>query len=382
MAIINKNQNSSKNSLLFGIKNALLRAAMADQPAMMTASGWRQNEKGDYVQDQQNDPGVVALRNALAIEGLGVMGEMIGLPAIHGLYNLGLRGLGKAGNNWARAKVISKEITTNFQNAELGDLLPQSMLGQNLTKSLTLPEYAHPNTPKSLAEYIHQMRLKRGFSKIPSVDSAGNIKLGNTLYKRDNFNIEYIDFYENMEQYLNELFPRLKELNPTVPDEMIYDYIINKLYKTNKAFAPASEGKVFTTKRLLDPDNLPIINSHEVEHAIHIPVRPAEGFDFDYLRKMAEDATEPEYFIRNNNTELSARGTQLKNYFGLTRPDQEITEDMLRYAAQNYVKDTGFNNDMTGFFNSIIDWKKAAKWLSESATAYTGISLLNNKNND
>ena len=51
---------------------------------------------------------------------------------------------------------------------------------------------------------------------------------------------------------------------------------------------------------------------------------------------------------------------------------------MLRYAAQNYVKDTSFDNDMTVFFNSIRDWKKAAKWLSEAATAYTGLMTINN----
>ena len=28
-------------------RNAVLGATMADQPAVMTASGWRQNEKGD-----------------------------------------------------------------------------------------------------------------------------------------------------------------------------------------------------------------------------------------------------------------------------------------------------------------------------------------------
>lgn len=92
------------------LRNGVIGAAMADQPAIMTASGWRQNEKGDYVQDQQNDPHVVQLRNNLAAEGAGVMLGEFGLPAAYGLYNLGVRGLGKAGSNWARAKLISKEM--------------------------------------------------------------------------------------------------------------------------------------------------------------------------------------------------------------------------------------------------------------------------------
>ena len=91
-------------------RNVVLGATMADQPAMMTASGWRQNEKGDYVQDQQNNPHVKQLRDNLAAEGAGVMLGEFGIPAAYGLYNLGLRGLGKAGSNYAKAKLISREM--------------------------------------------------------------------------------------------------------------------------------------------------------------------------------------------------------------------------------------------------------------------------------
>ena len=106
-----ENNNSQNESLVTRwLRNAVLSATMADQPAMMTASGWRQNEKGDYVQDQQNDPHVKQLRDNLATEGAGVMLGEFGLPALYGLYNLGIRGLGKAGSNYARAKLISREM--------------------------------------------------------------------------------------------------------------------------------------------------------------------------------------------------------------------------------------------------------------------------------
>ena len=68
-------------------RNAVLGAAMADQPAMMTASGWRQNEKGDYVQDQQNDSNVQQLRDNLAViagTADGNAGIDIGMEAIQG----------------------------------------------------------------------------------------------------------------------------------------------------------------------------------------------------------------------------------------------------------------------------------------------------------
>ena len=45
----------------------VLNAAMADAPAVATASGWRINEQGDVVQDQQDNPDVTQLRDNLAV---------------------------------------------------------------------------------------------------------------------------------------------------------------------------------------------------------------------------------------------------------------------------------------------------------------------------
>ena len=104
------NNNQNESPVIRWLRNAILSATMADQPAMMTASGWRQNEKGDYVQDQQNDPHIIQLRDNLAAEGASVMLGEFGIPAAYGLYNLGIRSLGKASNNWARAKLISREM--------------------------------------------------------------------------------------------------------------------------------------------------------------------------------------------------------------------------------------------------------------------------------
>lgn len=38
---------------------------------------------------------------------------------------------------------------------------------------------------------------------------------------------------------------------------------------------------------------------------------------------------------------------------------------MLKYAAKNYVKDMGFDNNMTQMFSSIKDWDAAAKWFTD-----------------
>lgn len=66
--------------------------------------------------------------------------------------------------------------------------------------------------------------------------------------------------------------------------------------------------------------------------------------------------------------EQLARGTQIKNYLGIT-DESPITPKQLKYAAENYVKDTGYDNNMTEFFSTIKDYKKAAKWLSRAPVA-------------
>ena len=66
--------------------------------------------------------------------------------------------------------------------------------------------------------------------------------------------------------------------------------------------------------------------------------------------------------------EQLARGTQIKNYLGIT-DESPITAEQLKYAAENYVKDTGYDNNMTEFFSTIKDYKKAAKWLSRAPVA-------------
>lgn len=56
-----------KNKFLKWFANASLGAAMSESPSVMTASGWRQNENGEHVQDQTNNEGVQELRNNLSI---------------------------------------------------------------------------------------------------------------------------------------------------------------------------------------------------------------------------------------------------------------------------------------------------------------------------
>lgn len=72
--------------------------------------------------------------------------------------------------------------------------------------------------------------------------------------------------------------------------------------------------------------------------------------------------------VNKGNPKVKSINNEIGRIRANNIPDQEITEDMLRYAAKNYIKDTGMDNNMTEFFKSIVDWKEAAKWLSKWST--------------
>ena len=56
--------------------------------------------------------------------------------------------------------------------------------------------------------------------------------------------------------------------------------------------------------------------SHEVDHALHIPLEKPQGFDLSRLSK--EDRL---YFTKFRGSELSARGSQIKDWLGFNRAD-------------------------------------------------------------
>lgn len=104
-----------------------------------------------------------------------------------------------------------------------------------------------------------------------------------------------------------------------------------------------------------------ILKSHETDHALHIPSEKLNNsiYDFSSLNDEMKN-----YFTTKNNTELAARGSQLKDYFN----SDVITENQLRYAARHYIEDTGTNNNMDAFFNGIVDWKKMAEWITKNSS--------------
>lgn len=305
-----------------------------------------------------------------------------------GMRNFGpklkpVKDMAVGGNKWARARVISKAIDEAVNkgnpkvksiNNEIGRIRANNIPDGTYEfkdNNFKLPDYVTPNSPADPIE-LHATRLANGgFDRLPETVN------GQRYFNAGNFNWAYKS---------NSMYPKIHyydkaplETIGKVSDDFTNASISKKpdgesfmkskgLLDNNMIFATSGTGNIYVGRRGLSrvasefgDNNIRRTVSHEMDHAIHVPGEAPKGFDTS-LTDLSD------YFSARNGTELTGRGTQIKDYYGLSSPDQEITEDMLRYAAKNYIKDTGMDNNMTEFFKSIVDWKEAAKWLSKWST--------------
>lgn len=305
-----------------------------------------------------------------------------------GIRNFGpklkpVKDMAVGGNKWARARVISKAIDEAVNkgnpkvksiNNEIGRIKANNIPDGTYEfkdNNFKLPDYVTPNSPADPIE-LHATRLANGgFDRLPETVNgqryfnAGNY---NWAYKSNSMypKIHYYDKapLETIGKVSDDFINASTNKLPTGESYMKSRGLLND----NMIFATSSTGNIYVGRSGLSrvasdfgDNNIRRTVSHEMDHAIHIPGEAPKGFDTSLTDLSG-------YFSARNGTELTGRGTQIKDYYGLSSPDQEITEDMLRYAAKNYIKDTGMDNNMTEFFKSIVDWKEAAKWLSKWST--------------
>lgn len=212
------------------LKNGIIGMAMADQPAIMTASGWRQDSNGDYVQDQQNNPDVEKLRDNLAVIAGTADGEAglgLGIEAVQGLIKSGKIGkllVGPDGkifnskikynpNNYYRA--VKKDAIIDAKNTGI-------IRGSNTSKKVgegSGPwfgrgkpgfnrDYVIEGTPES-AEWIDALKYQKGVTEqLPKVNNNSNT--GSTIY-------------DQAFQYGNEGFPMTSgDINKTPASNFVY----------------------------------------------------------------------------------------------------------------------------------------------------------------
>lgn len=352
-------------------------------------SGWQREQgskKADeeykkYVEDKKMQQGLENLNGFLNFVDAATIATGVG-----SVVGKGLRWGGKKVANQLVKRKINGRASDYLSRARIGDILRESDYITPDNKSYKLPDYATPNSPKEPLDLHSDRLIKGGFDNIPAtVNGKTKFRVGRNAWNYRSpsqfYNVHYYD--REPQQYLDNMVQDMHIVNDENPADLLYK--VANYAKDTDAQATASSGNIYIGKDGMfkifneyggNPKNIRRVISHEVDHAIHIPAEPPRGFDTGYIDK---HISQPGYFSNKNGTELAARGSQLKDYYGLDDPNQEITEDMLRYAAENYVKDTKLDNNMGLFFKSITDWKEAAKWLSKYATIAGVPITINNK---
>ena len=334
-----------------------------------------------YVEDKKMQQGLENLNGFLNFVDAATIATGVG-----SVVDKGLRWGGKKVANQLVKRKINGRASDYLSRARIGDILRESDYITPDNKSYKLPDYATPNSPKEPLDLHSDRLIKGGFDNIPAtVNGKTKFRVGRNAWNYRSpsqfYNVHYYD--REPKQYLDNMVQDMHVVNDENPADLLYK--VANYAKDTDAQATASSGNIYIGKDGMfkifneyggNPKNIRRVISHEVDHAIHIPAEPPRGFDTGYIDK---HISQPGYFSNKNGTELAARGSQLKDYYGLDDPNQEITEDMLRYAAENYVKDTKLDNNMGLFFKSITDWKEAAKWLSKYATIAGVPITINNK---
>lgn len=334
-----------------------------------------------YVEDKKMQQGLENLNGFLNFVDAATIATGVG-----SVVGKGLRWGGKKVANQLVKRKINGRASDYLSRARIGDILREGDYITPDNKSYKLPDYATPNSPKEPLDLHSDRLIKGGFDNIPAtVNGKTKFRVGRNAWDYRSpsqfYNVHYYD--REPQQYLDNMVQDMHVVNDENPADLLYK--VANYAKDTDAQATASSGNIYIGKDGMfkifneyggNPKNIRRVISHEVDHAIHIPAEPPRGFDTGYIDK---HISQPGYFSNKNGTELAARGSQLKDYYGLDDPNQEITEDMLRYAAENYVKDTKLDNNMGLFFKSITDWKEAAKWLSKYATIAGVPITINNK---
>lgn len=240
-----------------------------------------------------------------------------------------------------------------------------------------IPDYASPASPIGESWNNHKKRLFSGAFKrltgmdLPSIKGEPDPSLLDTKV----YNWDDPELFEHIKSYIGDEYSD-KEIRGIIDDVYMYGELFGKIVKSKDA-DKISEEFIKSNKGITNKDIEDFIKSHEAEHAVHYPDKGAEKEGFDINKLKTKKAKE--YFRQGHFSEIAARGTQIKNYFGLTDDSQVVTPEMLEYAKRNYIKDYGIDNDMSDFFKTIVDYDKAAKWITEHASVGLGAYYVGDK---
>lgn len=269
--------------------------------------------------------------------------------------------------NWVKNLLKNKPVAGNFASSTSNEVAKNA---EKIIKKEDLPSYAKPNWQGDAVELTKDRLRNGGFDRLEN-----NLKEDQDLFVKsiqDFIPGKGLKFLKNpiFTKYSAELKEKALKATPSNPKSSELKLkptnwggsdsggIVNE----NSKFGVFSDAPEFVRKGQTKSD----IDAHEFVHYVY-PLRnimPDESI-FSKSRFPAD--------------EIITRGTQIKNYFGL-KEGEPLTEDMLKYAAQNMVKDRGYDNNLTEFFSHIIDFDKMAKYIDKYAPIIATPILYNDNN--
>lgn len=385
---------------------SMIGAAVAENPAVMTASGWQQDTQGNWIQKRTKESDKLA-------DNLAVIGEVaITAPTaggdIRALYSVVRHPIQSAKTAYKMVSSIPRYVFNHLPYRTIDNIDGRIIrLGRDAREFLTTPigknpikavkarryrqrvgtqprtdvgNYGYYNTINSpiqnIGDPIPQIR-KRLRNRLQNKDymySYPNDGIGIFLDKKM-YDADYLISSIPVKEYLpfKEVYKLMLGRNSGISNKIIsaiqtpYQYVGLNM---KPGFAAGHDFIKINKKALRDLGfDVPTTLSHEYNHALrndrfrsngiyHIPSTSSalkmQAFDYSHLPERVGN-------YLDSSTEIEARGTQLKNYFDT----DVITPDMLKYASQHYVPDTRMDNNMYQFFSGIKDWDAAADYLSK-----------------
>ena len=252
-----------------------------------------------------------------------------------------------------------------------------------------MPDYARPGYPAMEALNIHRRRLSDGAYEQRTGQGGSEAKrelegFAETfpgIYDRI-FDLDYIneDDMEAARRVIEIIDKQPKGSAGTMSDEGVVkrlNDIKQRLVRSSPAFAEGTRGNA----GIISLDNWSDFFmdeayrsgiSHELDHAVYLntpeeTIKELSGKVGDWFDSSRIENKNIRDYV-SKPIELLARGTQIKDFYGLTDNAEKVTPEMLKFAARHYA-DNVMDNQMTEFFNGIKDWDKAAEWISKYSTA-------------
>lgn len=302
-----------------------------------------------------------------------------------------------------------KETLTNLQLKFVNNIFGKkpNIVSQFIPDKKSLYNFGEQSIPSN---YLRSRLETGGWDKL-GISEDSYIMIPKTHRLNNSISAKYIDLkpvYNNDDFFkVNTrkfILSSLMKKAPTTISSSHYDPSTSSVYINENDWEKIIEPQI---KKLLDthPDlirNLKNISrSHEDFHLTHHSSMMQEKNrnklnDLDVLTKISEDKVEfpgfdyntlddvtRKYFTRSRGTEMMARFSQLRDYYGIYDSNQPLTLKQWNHAKQHYP----YNNNMREFFNGVIDPKTFLNYMNKivpiSAAAIYGLSnITENKENE